>query len=133
MAGIPSPEAEISLLRAEFLDLMSRMAETPAEARAYAGRMEDIRNRIAELSPEYGCRPPAEMKGAPTEESLLAEMESISGEIETIRTGIKEAEASSDFSRISRLAMSASVLESRRRHISEEIGRLRSERFRPTC
>ncbi len=128
MTPISAEEAELASLRAEFLGLMSSIADTPAEARANAGRMEEIRKRIAEISSGGADRRVAEMRGVPTESSIREEMESIAGEIAEIGARIREAEASSDFELISRLAMSASALERRRRTLGDELESLRSDR-----
>ena len=121
MSGIGGKEVELASLRAEFLALMSQIADTPAESRANAERMEAIRERIIELSFDGSGRPMAEMKGPHSEGSLRDEIDSISGEIADIRFRIKEAEASSDFDSISKLAMQASALESRRKALAAEL------------
>jgi chromosome segregation ATPase len=121
MSGIGGKEVELASLRAEFLALMSQIADTPAESRANAERMEAIRERIIELSSDGSGRPMAEMKGPHSEGSLRDEIDSISGEIADIRVRIKEAEASSDFDSISKLAMQASALESRRKALAAEL------------
>ncbi len=121
MSGIGGKEVELASLRAEFLALMSQIADTPAESRANAERMEAIRERIIELSSDGPGRPMAEMKSPHSEGSLRDEIDSISGEIADIRVRIKEAEASSDFDSISKLAMQASALESRRKALAAEL------------
>ena len=121
MSGIGGKEVELASLRAEFLALMSQIADTPAESRANAVRMEAIRERIIELSSDGPSRPMAEMKSPHSEGSLRDKIDSISGEIADIRVRIKEAEASSDFDSISKLAMQASALESRRKALAAEL------------
>ncbi len=109
--------AELAALRAEFLDLMASMPENPAEARANAQRMEEIRSRIQELSSSEDS-PPPEVKRIDAE-TLSEEISSISSEIDSIKARIQDALAASDFEKAGKLSMEASLLEGRRRSLED--------------
>ncbi len=108
---------ELAALRAELLDLMASMPETPAEARANAQRIEEIRSMLLENQSSDEPAPP-EVKAVDID-SVSREIDSVSSEIGSIKARIQKAIDSSDFESVGKLSMEASLLEERRKALKE--------------
>ncbi len=123
----PLGSTELAALRAELLDLMASMPETPAEARADAQRIEEIRSILLENpSPEEPA--PPEVKAVDAD-SVRKEIDSVASEIDSIKSRIQEAIKSSDFESVGKLSMEASLLENRRKALEELLDELSEHDF----